>query len=80
MTIQNRICDLSLIWKQASLVFPYFDRLNLDWDKAYSEYLPKVMNAKTDLEFHLLLAEFMNLLSDGHTEYMLPKSLRDEAG
>lgn len=80
MTIQNRICDLSLIWKQASLVFPYFDRLNLDWDKAYKEYLPKVMNAKTDLEFHLLLAEFMNLLSDGHTEYMLPKSLRDEAG
>ena len=80
MNTINRIFDLSLIWKQASLVFPYFDRLSLDWDKAYKEYLPKVINTKTDLEFHLLLAEFMNLLSDGHTDYMLPKSLRDEAG
>ncbi len=80
MNTVNRIYDLSLIWKQASLVFPYFDRLNIDWDKAYREYLSKVMAAKTDREFHLLLAEFMNLLSDGHTEYMLPRTLRDETG
>ena len=41
MTIADRIADLSMIWKQASLVFPYFDQRAIDWDTAYKEYLPK---------------------------------------
>ncbi len=80
MIMTDRIADLSMIWKQASLVFPYFDQRNIDWDCAYREYLPKVINAKTNREFHLLLAEFMNLLGDGHTDYFLPKALQDETG
>ena len=80
MTIADRISDLSMIWKQASIVFPYFDRGAIDWDLAYQEYLPKVMAATTEQDFHLLLAEFMNLLGDGHTDYQFPKRLRDEIG
>lgn len=80
MNVTDRIADLSMLWKQASLVFPYFDQRCIDWDQAYREYLPKVMNAETDRDFHLLLAEFMNLLGDGHTDYLLPKTLQDEAG
>lgn len=80
MSLTDRIADLSMLWKQASLVFPYFDQRKIDWDHTYREYLPKVMNAKTDREFHLLLAEFMNLLGDGHTDYLLPKALQDETG
>ena len=56
MTITDRIADLSMIWKQVSLVTPHFDRCSIDWDETYKEYLPKVMNAKTEQEFHLLLA------------------------
>lgn len=80
MTTAERIADLSMIWKQVSLVFPYFDHRNIDWDGAYREYLPKVMAAESDREFHLLLAEFMNMLGDGHTDYLLPKILQDETG
>ena len=80
MNLAHRIADLSLIWKQASLIFPYFDKLDMDWDQAYREYLSKIIDAADDREFHLLLAEFMNLLSDGHTDYMLPGSLRDKTG
>lgn len=80
MTTTDRIADLSMLWKQASMVFPYFDQKNMDWDRTYREYLPKVMDAKTNREFHLLLAEFMNLLGDGHTDYLLPKALLDETG
>lgn len=69
-----------MLWKQASVVFPYFDRRNIDWDSAYREYLTKIMEAESDRESHLLLAEFMNLLGDGHTDYLLPKALRDETG
>jgi len=80
MTIADRIADLSMIWKQASMVFPYFDRCSIDWDETYKDHLSKVMNAQTPREFHLLLAEFMNLLGDGHTDYQFPRSLRNEIG
>lgn len=80
MTVSDRIADLSLLWKQASLIFPYFDRCTIDWDQAYRESLPRVLAAGSDREFHLLLAEFLNLLGDGHTDYLLPKSLQDEVG
>ena len=80
MNTTDRIADLSMLWKQASMTFPYFDQQNIDWDRAYREYLPKVIDATTDTDFHLLLAEFMNLLGDGHTDYLLPKSLQDEIG
>ena len=80
MNTIDRIADLSMLWKQASMTFPYFDQRNIDWDRAYREYLPKVIDATTDTDFHLLLAEFMNLLGDGHTDYLLPKSLQDEIG
>ena len=80
MNTADRIADLSMLWKQASMTFPYFDQRNIDWDRAYREYLPKVIDATTDTDFHLLLAEFMNLLGDGHTDYLLPKSLQDEIG
>ena len=78
--LADRIADLSMIWKQASQVFPYFDRNPIDWDRTYREYIAKVMEVKTDTQFHLLLAEFINLLGDGHTDYMFPKTLRDEIG
>ena len=80
MNTTDRIADLSMLWKQASITFPYFDQRNIDWDRAYREYLPKVIDATTDTDFHLLLAEFMNLLGDGHTDYLLPKSLQDQIG
>lgn len=80
MNITDRIADLSMLWKQASLVFPYFDQRSIDWDRAYREFIPKVMDAETERDFHLLLAEFMNLLGDGHTDYLPPKGMQDEIG
>lgn len=76
----SRIADLSMIWKQVSMIFPYFDQRKIDWDSAYLEYLPKVLNAETDRDFHLLLAEFMNLIGDGHTDYQFPMELRNQVG
>ena len=58
MNRTNRIADLSMIWKQVSMIFPYFDQRKIDWDSAYLEYLSKVLHAETDRDFHLLLAEF----------------------
>lgn len=80
MTISDKIMDLSLLWKQASVVFPYFERCTVDWDEAYKQYLDKAMQTKTDREHYLLLAEFLNRLGDGHTDLSFPRELLDEMG
>lgn len=76
----QRILDLSVIWKQAAAVFPYFDRAGIDWDQTYRNYLPKVLQEENELAFHLLLAEFLNQLGDGHTDYIFPHTLSQATG
>ncbi len=80
MTTTDRIYDLSLLWKQAAAIFPCFDLHPLDWDAAYRDYLPKVLSAGDGQDFHLLLAEFLSLLGDGHTDYTLPAPLLEQTG
>lgn len=80
MNITDKIMDLSLIWKQAATVFPYFGKRSINWDEAYREYLGRAMTTQTDREHYLLLAEFINLLGDGHTDLIFPKALLDEMG
>lgn len=80
MTVTERIVWFSKLWKHASNVFPYFDQKTVNFDQAYADYLPRVMTADSDREYCLILAEFINLLGDGHTDFTFPKVLRDEVG
>jgi len=48
MTLADKVGDLSMLWKQVSLVFPYFDRLGFSWDEVYKTFLSKVLESKTE--------------------------------
>jgi C-terminal processing protease CtpA/Prc len=39
---------------------------NIDWDKVYDDYRPRVENAKTDYEFFDIMSDFVDILRDGH--------------
>lgn len=80
MTIAEKLMDISMIWKHAAYVFPYFHRCGVHWDEAYRAYLNRVMDTRTDREHALLMAEFVNLLGDGHTDLSFKKAILDEAG
>lgn len=71
--------DLSLLWKAAWDVFPYFDRVR-DWDETYRAFLPQVAAARPGRETWMLLAAFMARLEDGHTMFDFPASMREQAG
>ena len=75
MTKADRLWALSILWSSAREVYPYFDRLDLDWDADYREYLPKLMQETDDYPSWLLLCEFVRLLNDGHTTVSLPKDM-----
>lgn len=76
----DAIYDLSTIWKYAGEIFPYFEEVKIDWDGAYYTYLERMYCAETVKECHMLMAEFLNLLGDGHTDYRFPEKLVKETG
>ena len=80
MTVTEKISYFSKLWKEICNVFPYFDKREIDFDRAYLEYLPRIMASGTDREYCLLLSEFINLLGDGHTDFSFPIHLRNEEG
>jgi carboxyl-terminal processing protease len=42
---------------------------DLDWDAIYDQITPLVRRAETDLEFHLVIAQFGSLIPDTHIGY-----------
>lgn len=76
MNQADMIFDLSSIWATAKKVFPYFERLQIDWDAQYRAYLECVLQISDEGEFHQLLTQFMELLNDGHTKYIPPVAYR----
>lgn len=76
MNRADMVFDLSSLWATAKEVFPYFDRLQFDWDEQYRTYLDKVLQASDAGDFHRLLTEFMESLNDGHTKYIPPDAFR----
>lgn len=80
MTLEEKIYDLSAIWRHAAFVFPHFHRCGVNWDEAYRGFLPRVLRTQTDLEHCLLMSEFVNLLGDGHTDVSFKRDITDSLG
>ena len=76
MNRADMIFDLSSIWSTVKEVFPYFGRLQVDWDEQYRTYLEKILQVSDEGDFHYLLKEFMDSLNDGHTKYFPPAAYR----
>jgi len=74
----QKLYGLSLFWKEVSYNFAYFDQVpQLDWDKAYREYIPKVLETKSTFEYYRVLQRFCAILKDGHTNVSMPRELWD---
>ncbi|HTB24874.1 MAG TPA: S41 family peptidase [Puia sp.] len=78
LTDDEKIGGLTLLWSQAKYNFVYFDRLNIDWNQSYLDYLPRIRAARTTAEYYRVLQTFYAQLKDGHTNVYLPKELNSE--
>lgn len=76
LTNEQKLYGLSLYWKEASYNFAFFDQVpHLDFDKAYQEFIPRVLATSTTYEYYRELMRFNALLEDGHTNVYLPKGM-----
>jgi len=75
----EKIAGLSVLWSQVKYNFANFDLVpDVEWDKLYLAYLPKVRETKNTLEYYRVLKEMCARLKDGHTNVYVPKELEDE--
>jgi len=68
ISIFRRVEEFSLIYKTAQEVFYGVKNLPFNLNSEYSKFLKKVINAKTEKDYYLLICEFINKLNDGHTD------------
>jgi C-terminal processing protease CtpA/Prc len=76
LPLAERIAGLSLFWSTAREHFAYFDAVpDLDWDKTYLEFLPRVIAAESTLDYYRVLMQLAPVLRDGHTNIYPPEEL-----
>ena len=76
LSVEEKIAGLSKFWSEAKYNFINFHLVsNLDWDKTYLEFIPKVLAAKSTLEYYKVLQMLCAKLKDGHTYVYLPDEL-----
>ncbi|MHC4645388.1 MAG: S41 family peptidase [Planctomycetota bacterium] len=69
LTPDEQVEGFVRLWSEIKYNFANFDLVpELDWDKALTEYLPRVRREQTLREYHRLLAECVSRLKDGHTD------------
>jgi carboxyl-terminal processing protease len=74
----EKILGLTLFWTEVKNKFVNFDHLpGLNWNKIYLEYLSKILDSKTTLEYYQLMQKMCALLKDGHTNVYAPQELTD---
>lgn len=79
LTIEERVAGLSLFWAEVRDHFAFFDNVpELDWNRVYMEYLPRVIAARTTREYYDVLRTLAPRLKDGHTWIMPPGELADD--
>ena len=64
----QRLAGFARFWSEVKFNFPFFDKVpEVNWDQILIDYLPKVQQAKTDVEYYRVLMRCVALLKDNHT-------------
>ena len=76
LTAEQKIYGFSNFWREVSYNFAHWETAgDLDWDKAYQDFLPRIIATNNDYEFYRELQLFCALLKDGHTDITFPAGL-----
>ncbi len=76
---EQKIYELSRIWKDAEYNFAFWDKVDIDWDEAYKNALKSVLGTNDIYEYYKELARFLALLNDGHSGVTLPMVIMQSA-
>jgi len=75
LSATEKTWGLTKFWSEAKYNFVYFDKTKINWDSAYTAYLPQVLATKSTWDYYNVLKKFCALLQDGHTNVFEPNNL-----
>ena len=75
---EQKIFELSKIWKEASYNFVYWDKVDIDWDEEYRKTLANVLKTEDLYDYYRELLRFVALLGDGHTAVTCPGEMMQD--
>jgi len=76
ITDTDKIAGLANFWAEAKQNFVFFDQVpELNWDEAFKEFIPKILNTNNTAEYYRVLFKFSALLNDSHTNIYPPAQL-----
>lgn len=58
------------LFRRTAETYPFSTEKALDWEAIYAEITPLVKRAANDLDFHLIITRFGNLIPDTHIGYV----------
>ena len=74
-----KLAGLGRVWMEGKINFPNFAKVpDLDWDKAYLDFIPQVRATKSTYEYYRTLQRLVALLHDGHSGVFMPQELTAE--
>jgi carboxyl-terminal processing protease len=72
----DKLAGLAELWAQAKFDFANFWHVpDLNWDKTYRDFIPKVLASRSTEDYYRVLESFYALLRDGHTGVYPPEKL-----
>lgn len=69
-----RLLTLFRYWNIIEYFFPYKYQTDTNWDKVLQEMIPKFLNPKSDLDFHLAMLELIVKVDDSHAGFVTDKT------
>ena len=76
MTVRDPEKNFESLWKTFHNRYPFFELRNVDWQKQYDRYRPKVTRKTSDDELFDIFRRMLDPLDDGHVE-LKAKASRD---
>src|SRR3981189_789514 len=68
MSKQDPERNFEALWRTFNQRYPFFKLRNVDWNKQYRAYRPKVTSKTGDDELFNILCQMLDPLNDGHVE------------
>lgn len=78
---EQKIVILARLWQEVNYNFVHFNKVpEVNWDREFETSIPRVLAARTEIEFVRELQRFMAVLNEGHTVAVPARRLREIYG
>lgn len=68
--------NFNIFWETFNHNYAFFKERNIDWEKIYNDYLPRVKKIDSQKELADILIEIVKKIGDGHIRLDIPDSLK----